>query len=58
MEGEAGMGTAINILFEADLTKFVAHRPGLLYSIFDHGFDELTGGYATLRMVRATSAPT
>lgn len=52
MEGEAGMGTAINILFEADLTKFVAHRPGSLYSIFDHGFDELTGGYATLRMVR------
>jgi 2,4-dichlorophenol 6-monooxygenase len=52
MEGEAGMGTAINILFEADLAKFVAHRPGSLYSIFDHGYDELTGGYATLRMVR------
>ncbi len=52
MEGEAGMGTAINVLFEADLSKFVAHRPGSLYSIFDHGYDELTGGYATLRMVR------
>ncbi|MFM9970709.1 MAG: FAD-dependent monooxygenase [Burkholderiales bacterium] len=52
MEGEAGMGTAINVLFEADLSKYVAHRPGSLYSIFDHGYDELTGGYATLRMVR------
>ncbi len=52
MQGEAGMGTAINVLFEADLAKYVAHRPGSLYSIFDHGYDEITGGYATLRMVR------
>ena len=52
MEGEAGMGTAINVLFEADLTRLVAHRPGSLFTIFDHGFDELTGGYTTLRMVR------
>lgn len=52
MEGEAAMGTAINVLFEADLGKYVAHRPGSLYSIFDHGYDQLTGGYATLRMVR------
>lgn len=52
MEGEAAMGTAINVLFEADLAKYVAHRPGSLYSIFDHGYDEITGGYATLRMVR------
>jgi 2,4-dichlorophenol 6-monooxygenase len=52
MEGEAAIGTAINVLFEADLTRYAAHRPGSLYSIFDHGYDELTGGYTTLRMVR------
>lgn len=52
MDGEAGMGTAVNVLFEADLAPFVAHRPGSLYSIFDHGHDNITGGYTTLRMVR------
>jgi 2,4-dichlorophenol 6-monooxygenase len=52
LEGEAGMGTAVNVLFEADLSPYVAHRPGSLYSIFDHGHDDITGGYTTLRMVR------
>ena len=55
LEGEEGMGTAVNVLFEADLTPHVAHRPGSLYSVFDHGCDDITGGYTTLRMVRPWS---
>ena len=30
-EGQMGLGAAINVWLEADLTKYVAHRPGVLY---------------------------
>ena len=31
MEGEAKLGYALNVWIEADLSKYVAHRPGCLY---------------------------
>lgn len=31
MEGEAKLGFALNVWIEADLSKYVAHRPGCLY---------------------------
>ncbi len=30
-EGQMGLGAAVNVWVEADLTKYVAHRPGVLY---------------------------
>ena len=31
MEGKMGVGGSMNILFKADLSKYVAHRPSVLY---------------------------
>ncbi|HTF50344.1 MAG TPA: FAD-dependent monooxygenase [Pseudonocardia sp.] len=31
IEGESGLGTALNVWFEADLSQYLAHRPGVLY---------------------------
>ncbi len=31
VEGQMGLGAAINVWLEADLTKYTAHRPGTLY---------------------------
>lgn len=30
-EGKMGLGAAVNVWLEADLTKYTAHRPGVLY---------------------------
>ncbi|MGV8826017.1 FAD-dependent monooxygenase [Methylibium petroleiphilum] len=30
-EGQMGLGAAVNVWVEADLTKYVAHRPGVLF---------------------------
>lgn len=52
MEGEMGMAGSMNIVFEADLTKYVAHRPSLLYWLIQPG-GELAGlGIPLIRMVR------
>ena len=52
MEGEMGMAGSMNIVFEADLTKYVAHRPSLLYWLIQPG-GELAGlGVPLIRMVR------
>ena len=37
MEGEMGLEGSMNIEFEADLSKYVAHRPSVLYWIFQPG---------------------
>jgi len=42
-EGEAGLGAALNVWLEADLTKYVAHRPGVLYWITQPGNDYFVG---------------
>ncbi len=53
LEGPTNIAANIGILFKADLSSFVAHRPGVLYWIVQPG--QGIGGYpiAGLRMVRA-----
>ena len=51
LAGTAGIGTAINVLFDADLTRYVAHRPGSLFNIYDPASSERTG-FSIVRMVR------
>lgn len=38
-EGKMGVGGSMNILFRADLSKYVAHRPSVLYWIMQPGAD-------------------
>ncbi|MDG2089972.1 MAG: FAD-dependent monooxygenase [Gammaproteobacteria bacterium] len=52
MEGEMGMAGSMNIVFDADLSKYVEHRPSLLYWLIQPG-GELAGlGIPLIRMVR------
>ena len=51
MLGEAGIGTAVNVRFRADLSRYVAYRPASLYSVYLPAFDTF-GGSGTLRLVR------
>jgi 2,4-dichlorophenol 6-monooxygenase len=43
VDGEAGLSHAANIWFEADLTRFLAHRPGVLYWNTSPGTDFMVG---------------
>jgi 2,4-dichlorophenol 6-monooxygenase len=43
IEGESGLGGAVNVWFEADLTEYLAHRPGVLYWHAAPGTAFLTG---------------
>src|SRR5207244_4718629 len=43
IEGEAGLATAVNVWFEADLARYLAHRPGVLYWHAAPGTPFLTG---------------
>ncbi len=52
MVGSMGNAGCINIVFEADLTKYVAHRPGVLYLIVQTGFHGEGIGIGVIRMVR------
>ncbi|WP_257551899.1 FAD-dependent monooxygenase [Sphingopyxis sp. DBS4] len=51
-EGQMGKAGSINIVFDADLTKFVAHRPSVLYWVVQTGSDVGGLGIGTVRMVR------
>ncbi|MEM1361806.1 MAG: FAD-dependent monooxygenase [Pseudomonadota bacterium] len=51
-EGQMGVGGSMNILFRADLSKFVAHRPSVLYWIMQPGADVGGIGMGLVRMVR------
>ena len=51
MLGEAGIGTAVNVRFRADLSRYVAYRPASLYSVYLPAFGRF-GGSGTLRLVR------
>jgi 2,4-dichlorophenol 6-monooxygenase len=51
-EGKMGVAGSINILFEADLTRYVAHRPSVLYWVLQPGADVGGIGMGLVRMVR------
>lgn len=52
LEGVMGKSGSINMVFEADLTKYVAHRPSVLYWIIQPGSAVGGLGIGTIRMVR------
>ena len=51
-EGEMGVGGSMNILFRADLSKYVAHRPSVLYWVMQPGANVGGIGMGLVRMVR------
>ncbi|RLV50956.1 2,4-dichlorophenol 6-monooxygenase [Nocardioides mangrovicus] len=52
MEGQMGKAGSMNIVFRADLSELVAHRPSVLYWIMRPGADVGGIGMGLLRMVR------
>lgn len=52
MEGEMGLSGSINVVFECDLSKYVAHRPSVLYWIIQPGSSTGGLGMGLVRMVR------
>ncbi|QAX30743.1 FAD-dependent oxidoreductase [Leisingera sp. NJS204] len=52
IEGKMGVGGSMNILFRADLSKYVAHRPSVLYWVMRPGADVGGIGMGLVRMVR------
>lgn len=51
-EGQMGVAGSMNIVFEADLSKYVAHRPSVLYWVMQPGSDVGGIGMGLVRMVR------
>ncbi|MEJ6782650.1 FAD-dependent oxidoreductase [Aminobacter sp. Piv2-1] len=51
-EGRMGVGGSMNILFKADLSRHVAHRPSVLYWVVQPGADVGGIGMGLVRMVR------
>lgn len=51
-EGQMGVGGSMNIYFRADLSRFVAHRPSVLYWVLQPGADVGGIGMGLVRMVR------
>lgn len=52
MQGRMGIGGSINILFKADLSRYVAHRPSVLYWVLQPGSNVGGIGMGLVRMVR------
>lgn len=52
MDGQMGLEGSMNIEFEADLSKYVAHRPSVLYWVFQPGSNIGGIGAGVIRMVR------
>jgi 2,4-dichlorophenol 6-monooxygenase len=52
MEGEMAIAGSMNILIEADLTRYVAHRPSVLYWVLQPGSRIGGVGMGVVRMVR------
>ena len=50
--GKMGVAGSMNIVFEADLSKYVAHRPSVLYWVMQPGSDVGGIGMGLVRMVR------
>ncbi|MEJ0011654.1 MAG: FAD-dependent monooxygenase [Bauldia sp.] len=55
MEGKMGVGGSINILFKSDLSKYVAHRPSVLYWVLQPGSNVGGIGMGLVRMIRTWS---
>ncbi|MEO3476451.1 FAD-dependent monooxygenase [Phaeobacter sp. CAU 1743] len=51
-EGQMGVGGSMNIVFRADLSKYVAHRPSVLYWVMQPGADVGGIGMGLVRCVR------
>jgi 2,4-dichlorophenol 6-monooxygenase len=52
MEGRMGVAGSMNIVFQADLSRYVAHRPSVLYWVLQPGADIGGIGMGLVRMVR------
>ena len=52
MEGQMGVAGSMNIVLKADLSKYVAHRPSVLYWVLQPGSDIGGIGMGLVRMVR------
>jgi len=52
MEGEMDVAGSMNIVFSADLSSYVAHRPSVLYWVLQPGSDVGGIGMGVVRMVR------
>ncbi len=52
MEGQMAVAGSMNIVIEADLTKYVAHRPSVLYWVLQPGSDVGGIGMGLVRMIR------
>ena len=51
-EGQLGVAGSMNIVFNADLTRYVAHRPSVLYWVLQPGANIGGIGAGLVRMVR------
>jgi len=51
-EGKMGVAGSMNIIFKADLTKYVAHRPSVLYWVLQPGSNVGGIGMGLVRMIR------
>jgi 2-polyprenyl-6-methoxyphenol hydroxylase-like FAD-dependent oxidoreductase len=51
-EGSLALAGSVNIIFDADLSKYVVHRPAVLYLIVQPGLEADGVGMGILRMVR------
>ncbi|MEO0946506.1 MAG: FAD-dependent monooxygenase, partial [Pseudomonadota bacterium] len=52
IEGKMGVGGSMNILFRADLSRYIAHRPSVLYWVMQPGADVGGIGMGLVRMIR------
>jgi 2,4-dichlorophenol 6-monooxygenase len=52
MEGPGAIGGSMSIVFEADLSRFVAHRPSVLYWMLQPGAEREGVGLGVLRMIK------
>lgn len=52
LEGKSALGGSINVVFQADLSRYVAHRPGDMTWMFQPGAGLSGNGVGVLRMVR------
>ncbi len=51
-EGQMGVCGSLNILFRADLSRYVAHRPSVLYWVMQPGADVGCIGMGLVRLIR------
>src|ERR1700722_6925357 len=51
-EGPGAVGGSMSIVFEADLSRFVAHRPSVLYWMLQPGAEREGVGLGVLRMIK------